>query len=230
MEIPMKTLAIAAAASVAVLHGAPAFAAGGADLKAQCGACHALEKPANPTVERLWTRKGPDLWYAGAKFRREWLVNWLQKPTTIRPGGVMWFAHARPGDPRDTLDTTAAPPHPAVDAKAAEGLADALMALKGGGVVTPGAFKAEGVNLTMGKMAFGKLRGCAACHQDKPGQGGVSGPQLYDAGDRLQPDYVQAYAKDPQAFDRFVWMPRLGLSDPDLQRLTAYVTSLKGGQ
>jgi cytochrome c2 len=226
----MKTIAFLAAAAIATALAAPAQADGAADLKAQCGACHALEKPATPSVDRLWTRKGPDLWYAGVKFRRDWLVNWLQKPTTIRPGGVMWFNHAKPGEPRDTIDPASVPAHSAVSAQAAETLADALMALKPAGLVAPGAFKAEGANLTMGKLAFGKLRGCSACHQDKPGQGGVSGPQLYDAGDRLQPDYVQAYVKDPQAFDRFVWMPRLGLSDQDLQRLTAYVTTLKGGQ
>ncbi|MGE5720947.1 MAG: cytochrome C [Sphingomonadales bacterium] len=215
----------AAVVALCVVATPPAGAQAGADLTARCASCHALAKPANPTVDRLWSRKGPDLWYAGDKFNREWLVQWLQKPTPIRPGGVLWFAHAKPGEPRDTLDTASVPPHPAVDAATAARLADSLMALKGGGLVTPGAFKAEGASLTMGQMAFGKLRGCVACHQDKPGQGGVSGPELYDAGQRLQPDYVYAYTKDPQSFDRFVWMPRLALSDTDLQRLTAYAAS-----
>ncbi|MBL8555777.1 MAG: c-type cytochrome [Phenylobacterium sp.] len=225
----MRPAAILAAA-LSLFAAGPAAAQGAADLKGQCGGCHALEKPADPTVARLWSRKGPDLWYAGAKFNRDWLVAWLQKPTPIRPGGVLWFAHAKAGEPRDTLDTAGVPPHPAVDAAAAARLADALMALKGDGVVAPGAFKAEGANLTMGKMAFSKLRGCVACHQEKPGEGGLSGPRLYDGGQRLQPDYVLAYTKDPQAFDRFVWMPRLGLSEPDLQRITAYIASLKAGQ
>ena len=225
----MKPLAFLAGVAVLVFAGA-ANAQGAGDLKSQCSSCHALEKPAAPSVERLWNRKGPDLWYTGAKFNRDWLVKWLQKPTPIRPGGVMWFNLAKPGEPHDTLDTASVPPHPSVDAATAVKLADALMVLKGDGVVTPGAFKAEGANLTMGKMAFGKLRGCVACHQDKAGEGGVSGPRLDDAGDRLQPDYMHAYIKDPQAFDRFVWMPRLGLSDPDLQRITAYLATLKAGQ
>lgn len=211
---------------LALLTASTASAQGAGDLKAQCAACHALTKPANPTVERLSSRKGPDLWYAGDKFNREWLVEWLQKPAPVRPGGVFWFKHATPGEPRDTIDTAAIPPHPAVDAATAGKLADALLQLKGDGLVPTGAFNAEGANLTMGKMAFGKLRGCVACHQDKPGEGGVSGPQLIDAGKRLRPDYVYAYTKDPQAFDRFVWMPQLPLSDPDLQRLTGYVMSL----
>jgi mono/diheme cytochrome c family protein len=225
----MNRLSLLASALALSIAGSAA-AQGAGDLKSQCSSCHALEKPAAPSVERLWNRKGPDLWYAGAKFNRDWLVKWLQKPTPIRPGGVLWFKHAKPGEPRDTLDTAGAQAHPAVDAAAAAKFADALMALKGDGVVTPGAFKAEGANLAMGKMAFGKLRGCVACHQDKSGEGGVSGSELYDAGDRLQPDYVHAYIKDPQAFDRFIWMPRLGLSEPDLQRITAYLATLKAGQ
>jgi mono/diheme cytochrome c family protein len=157
-------------------------------------------------------------------------MKWLQKPTPIRPGGALWFVHAKPGEPRDTLDTAAVSPHLAVDAATAGKLADVLMTLKGDGVVAAGAAKTEGANLTMGKMAFGKLRGCVSCHQEKPGQGGLSGPELYDAGLRLQPDFVYAYIKDPQAIDRFIWMPRLGLSDQDMQRITAYIQSLKAEQ
>jgi cytochrome c2 len=210
-----SALAIAAAAFVAA---APAAAQVSPELKAQCSSCHALEKPAAPSVARLWSRKGPDLWYAGDKFNQPWLVKWLQKPTPIRPGGVMWFNLAKPGEPRDTLDTSQLKPQ----------LADGLMKLKSGGLVVPGAYKADPpTNMTMAKMAFGKLRGCAACHSDVPGQGGLSGPAFHDADERLQPDFVFAYAKDPQAFDRYVWMPKTALTDQDLQRLTAYIVSNK---
>src|SRR3546814_6228355 len=63
------------------------------ELTSQCASCHALTRPADTTVEHLWNRKGPDLWYAGDKFNREWLVGWLQNPTTIRPGGVRSEEH-----------------------------------------------------------------------------------------------------------------------------------------
>lgn len=227
MKAPVLIAACAGLTALALAARPAAVEAQGAssELTTQCASCHALTKPENATVEHLWTRKGPDLWYAGDKFNRDWLVGWLQNPTTIRPGGVMWFKHAKAGEPRDTIDTAAVEKHPKVDAAAAERLADALLQLKSG-LVPEGAFKPEAVNMTMGKLAFGKLRGCVACHQDAAGQGGPSGPQLYDAGRRLKPDYVLTYTKDPQQFDPHVWMPTLTLSEPDLQRLTGYIVSL----
>lgn len=200
--------------------------AAGSELASQCASCHALTKPADATVDRLWARKGPDLWYAGDKFNREWLVGWLQKPTVIRPGGVLWFKHAKPGEPRDTIDAAAVEKHPAVDAATAAKLADQLMLLKSDGFVPEGAFKPEAANAAMGKMAFSKLRGCVACHQSAADTGGLSGPELYDAGRRLRADYVIAYTKDPQQFDPHVWMPTPPLSEPDLQRITGYIMSL----
>ena len=221
--------AVCAGAAVVALAVRPTSVgaqAAGSELASQCASCHALTKPAEATVDRLWSRKGPDLWYAGDKFNREWLVAWLQKPTVIRPGGVLWFKHAKPGEPRDTIDAAAVEKHPAVDAATAARLADQLMLLKSGGLVPEGAFKPEAANMTMGKLAFSKLRGCVACHQDASGAGGLSGPQLYDARQRLRADYVIAYTKNPQQFDPHVWMPTLTLSDPDLQRITGYVVSL----
>lgn len=214
-----------AVALVSLSLASQAGAQGNADLRTQCGSCHALEKPANPTVDRLWQRKGPDLWYAGDKFQRAWLVKWLQNPTTIRPGGVFWHNYVKPGEPRDTLDIAAVPKHVAVDAASAEKFADSLLALKSG-LVPNDAFKASGPPGPMGKLAFGKLRGCSSCHQDASGQGGLSAPELYDAGQRLQPNYIYAYTKDPQAFDRYIWMPRFSLSEAELQRITAYITTL----
>lgn len=228
MKAPVIFAACAGVAVLALATRPVAVDAQGAtpDLTKQCASCHALTKPASPTVDHLWTRKGPDLWYAGDKFNRDWLVAWLQNPTTIRPGGVLWFKHAKPGEPRDTIDTAAVEKHPKVDAASAERLADALLLLKSDGLAPEGAYKPEAANMTMGKLAFSKLRGCVACHQDAQGQGGLSGPELYDAGKRLRPDYVIAYTKNPQQFDPHVWMPTLTLSEPDLQRLTGYITSL----
>ena len=46
-------------------------------LDPSCSGCHALAKPTDTSLGRLLTRKGPDLWFAGSKFNKEWLVGWL---------------------------------------------------------------------------------------------------------------------------------------------------------
>lgn len=200
---------------------------GAAILKSQCSSCHALEKPASADLDRLWARKGPDLHYAGSKFNRAWLEKWLQNPTRIRPAGELYTKHVKGGDQEDVVDASGLMPHPSLSKADAEAAAAALMALAGpAGLVEKGAFRGEKVSMAMGGMFFGKLRGCAACHMAKPGTGGASGAELYTAGERLQPDYVYSYIKDPQRFDPHIWMPTLNLAEPDLQRLTGYILQL----
>ena len=230
MKIP-ATIAATMGLAVLMFAASPAaISAQGAgpspELAADCASCHALTKPDNPTLEHVWERKGPDLWYAGDKFNRAWLVSWLQEPTAIRPGGVNWFKHTRSTDKGDQIDTDAIEKHPKLDAAKAEKFADALMQLKSDGLVPEGAYDPGAANARMGKLGFTKLRGCISCHQDVPGTGGLSGPSFTDASKRLNPDYVLAYTKDPQKFDPHVWMPTLELSDVDLQRITGYIISL----
>lgn len=201
-------------------------------LKQQCIACHAVAKPDKLTLDRLWERKGPDLHYAGLKFNRDWLVAWLQNPTVIRSYGTVAPKVAKGADGKgpDTIDPAAVAAHPKLSAADAAAAADALMALRPEGMVEKGAFKNEPVNASFASMLFSKLRGCTSCHSSKPNAGGISGPELYTAGDRLQPDYVVAYVKDPHKFDPHVWMPRLELNDADVQKLAGYISTLKSAE
>jgi mono/diheme cytochrome c family protein len=223
----MKRLLFAAvaAACAAGAHAAP----GEELLKQQCIACHAVAKPAQQDLKHLWERKGPDLHYAGDKFNRDWLVAWLQNPVAIRAGGVMYAKAVQAGADKnaDTIDASKVPAHPKLSAADAALAADALMALKTPGLVEKGAFKNEPPNMMMASMLFSKLRGCTSCHAAKTGGAPQSGPELYDGGARLQPDYVVSYIRDPQKFDPHVWMPKLGLTDADVQKLASYIATLK---
>jgi mono/diheme cytochrome c family protein len=200
-------------------------------LQSQCVACHAMTKPQNLDLERLWQRKGPDLYYAGVKFNQPWLEKWLQNPTTIRPAGVMVARAVKPSADKtaDTIDPAALNQHLKLDKDDASAVAAELMKLGTDlGLVEKGGFKNEPPNASMASLLFSKLRGCASCHSAKPGNGGSSGPELADGGVRLQPDYIVSYIKDPQKFDPHVWMPRLDLNDADVQKLTGYISTLKG--
>src|SRR3546814_16981560 len=108
----------------------------------------------------------------------------------------MWFKHAKAGDPHDTLDMAAVEQHPKVDAATAEKLADALLLLKSG-LVPEGASTPAAANMTMGKLALGKIRGCVACSKYAHGQGSSPVSQLYYSGPRLRPHYVFTYTNAP---------------------------------
>jgi len=224
-------LRIAAVVASLMVSGASFSATGQDILKSQCISCHAVVKPTASSVDRVLGRKGPDLYYAGAKFNKEWLVSWLQKPAVIRTGGSVFLDAVKPGQAGaiDFIDAGRVQPHPKLSAEDAAAAAEALMSLTGDGIVLKGAFKNDPPNASMAALLFNKLRGCASCHSAKPGVGGVSGPELLTAGDRLQPDFIADYIKNPQKFDPHVWMPRLDLNDGDIQKLTGYLTTLKQG-
>lgn len=207
---------------------APGGAAAADLLNQQCIACHAITKPDKVSLERLWERKAPDLYYAGNKFNKPWLVSWLQNPTVLRAGGVMYAQNVKAGPDHsaDTIDSAKVPPHPKLAAADAAIAADLLMALKVDGLVPVGAFKNEAPG-SMASMLFSKLRGCTSCHTAKPGGAPTSAPELYSAGDRLQSDFVLAYTRDPHKFDAHIWMPNLGLTDADLQKITGHIATLK---
>jgi len=223
-RLHMTVLAVAMAA-----WRLAAAAPGDELIKQQCISCHAVAKPDKTTLDHIWQRKGPDLHYAGDKFTRDWLVSWLQNPVAIRPAGVLYSKVVRAAADKtaDQPDASQLQPHPKLPKDQAEQAADALMAMKVPGLVEKGSYKNEPPS-SMASMLFSKLRGCTSCHAAKPGSGGQSGPELYTGGDRLQPDYVAAYIRDPQKFDPHVWMPTLGLNEADVQKLTGYITTLKG--
>ena len=222
----MKKTLLSLAVTTAVFTASPVLAA---DLD-QCTSCHTLEAPAEGRINHFQQRKGPDLSYAGLKFNQPWLVEWLQNPTAIRPSGV-YYGHYAKADAtgQDKVDSTDLPKHPSFDASEAEDLANALMALKANpGGIEEGAFSGKGRG-RFGKLAFTKLRGCKGCHEHAVGEGGLSGPELYTAGKRLQPDFIASFTAHPQAIEPRTWMPTLSMNAKDVQNITAFILSLSKG-
>jgi mono/diheme cytochrome c family protein len=207
--------------------GAAGAADGRAILQQQCAGCHNLTGPAPATLEQLWARKGPDLFYAGNKYREPWLVAWLQTPSRIRPAGEFYGDHIRRGAKGDEIDTAALSGHPQLSSSDATAVAAELMRLRPLDRLTS-AEKIEpgSVTRTMGEMAFDKFLGCMACHEIEPGYGGLSGPELYTAGRRLQPEFIASYIRSPQAWDPKIWMPNKHVSDPNIAKLVRYLVVL----
>jgi len=200
---------------------------GAAILKHRCASCHALRGPAASTLAVLWRRKGPDLFYAGNKYRRAWVEAWLQNPKRIRPAGMFYMDHIKSGPKRDVVDTSTLSAHIKLNAAEAKAVASALAGMKANSaLIKAEKYDASIVPGSMGEIMFEKIYGCAACHQIEPGYGGLSGPEIYTAGKRLTPEFMLSYIRDPQAWDPKIWMPNKHVPEDNIQVLVNYIIDL----
>jgi len=194
--------------------------------KQNCAACHNLTGQINAQTVALW-RKGPDLYYAGDRYNQDWIEKWLQHPKHVRPAGVDYMTHVQTGKKWDIVRKDSLKDHMALNAKDAKNVASALAELRSKSAL----LKAENYDPdasfgAMGDMMFDKVNGCMACHSIEPGYGGLSGPELYTAAERLKPEYMLSYIRDPQAWNHRTWMPKRVLSEEDMQKMVNYIISL----
>jgi len=226
----IKKVMVSISALLIVMSAASAVqaAGNGADiLKNQCASCHSLKGPTANTLSALWQRKGPDLFYAGQKYRSDWVEAWLQHPKRIRPAGMFYMDHIKPGPKRDMVDKSTLKTHLKLSAADAKAVASALSAMNANSDL----IKAEKHDAGMapgplGEMMFDKIYGCMACHQIEPGFGGITGPEMYTAGKRLRPEFMLSYIRSPQAWDPKIWMPNKHVPDANMQKLVNYMIEL----
>ena len=185
-----------------------------------CAGCHYTEGPAREkSIEDQLAKTGPELWYAGSKFQSPWLKQWLAEPVPIRPLVYNSLTETNPGN------------HPNLSEKEAVEVAEFLMTLTSdegkAGIITPK------TNLT-GRQIFIKKMPCIGCHRSpgrrgKAVQGGLSGPSLAGASQRLNPDWIYAYLSNPSVFKPFKSMPTFAgiLSDKDITNVATHVANLR---
>lgn len=218
---------IAIVASFAAFSATVVADAGDKILESDCVECHDLEGAGPTSLAELWALKGPNLSYAGNKYKQVWLEQWLAAPTRIRPAGMFYGNHIKPGPEQDVVDEDSLIKHSALSADEAKVVAAALMQRKAkSGLIKPGAYKPGKISVSMGEMVFVKFRGCSGCHQIEPGYGGVSGPEVYTAGNRLQEDYIISFLQDPQAWSPLNFMSKRAMKDSDLQKFVHYFHAL----
>lgn len=183
----------------------------------KCSVCHQINGPASEkTIQDQLAKKAPELWYAGSKFKQEFLVKWLQDPKPIRP--MEYYSLTR----RNKAD------HPKLGQTEARDVAEFLMTLKSPDV------KARGIKPASTPKARGifiKKQACYGCHEVISGDkavGGLTGPSFVKAGGRLQPDWIYSYLSNPKAFKPVRDMPDYNgyLTDEEMAMLAAYVSSL----
>jgi len=209
------TLAIVSGVSVPSIHASQEQV-----HSLKCTNCHRFDKAQEPG-------NGPDLFYAGNKFQKDWLIGFLQTPEVIRKAGP----NADPGFLKGQPEYQ--PPHPSVKKEDALSLADYLMSLKLENLepVTVNPAPLSKVEKVKTKILFERDHSCIACHESvnlvgNP-RGGISGPSLLNAGNRLQASWVYLWLKQPGDFQLKSRMPRTPLDEKALINLTRYVLSHK---
>lgn len=210
-------------------------------LKQRCASCHDLKGPAPQTIKELWKRDAPDLFYAGNKFQRDWLVEWLQKPVRIRPGGVNYLRHINSTPPKDQKTKSGRKfdvlwgqvlkplNHVKLSKQQAELAADALMEMTPNYSLNANVALDPSITTTLddGEVLFDKVHGCLSCHQIEPNYGGYTGAEVYTAGKRLQPEYMLSFIRHPKDWDPKIWMPGFPeMTESDLQKLVQYMILL----
>ena len=204
---------------------------GAAIVADRCVSCHNITGPAPTTFEGVLNRSAPDLFYAGSKFNRPWLVEWVQSPTLIRSAGVMFLRHIVNEDGKDRIDQETVRPCPSnLRPEEAEAVADYLMTLEDPAMETGRVDPAESFRESRAYNMFTKQMPCIGCHTigfRRRTVGGISGPNLTNAGERLNPDWIYARIEDPQYWDPMTWMPQIEMSHGKRELLTLFLASMK---
>lgn len=200
-------------------------------LQKECASCHNITGPVATTLKEAFAKKGPDLSYAGNKYRQDWIVEWLQKPLRIRPAGMYYGDHIKHGVKSDEIDTSTLVNHVALSKEDAIAAAAELMKLKphddliAKEIIEPGTITKQ-----EGEMNFDKFWGCMACHLIESDYGGLSGPELYTASKRLQPEFIASFIRNPQAWEPKTWMPNKGASNGFILKMVRYFDVLSKEQ
>mgnify|MGYP000034613681 CR=1 FL=1 len=189
--------------------------------KRGCRDCHRLSS------EEKQYKKGPDLFYAGDKFHRNWLKEFLQSPVVIHKAVYISDPDHYSGKPETNQ------PHIALTKDESERISDFLMTLRLPGLVT-GKINEEPLSKVAraeAKILFERNFGCIACHKvlNLVGKvrGGVSGPSLVDSGLRLKSDWIFHWLKTPKKFLSKGRMPVFDLDDETAIHLTKYIFSIR---
>jgi mono/diheme cytochrome c family protein len=217
----MRQLAVTVSlgAALLVMATAPSYGAGDAIFKKDCASCHYTVGPAREkTIADQLAKKGPELWYAGSKFQKAWLVAWLQDPKPIRPLKYNSLTEKNPNN------------HPKLSAGDAATVTDFLMGLT---VADSNAVIIKPKKDPKGRSIFTKKMPCSGCHQ-YPGrkgavQGGKTGPSLVGAGSRLNHNWIYAYLAHTTVYKPVRDMPDFaGIINPkSMEKVAAYVANFK---
>ncbi len=168
--------------------------------RAACFACHNVDQLA--ARERI----APNLDGIGNKVEPEWLRQWLMAP-------------------RSYLEDTLMPDY-GLDEEQALAVTAYLMTLTEPELAATQPTPAEVTELGAGRRLF-EAAGCGDCHSIASSVGfeGIVAPDLTRIGDKVNPEWLAAWVKDPGHFQPGVAMPGFGFTDLEAAQLAAYLVT-----
>jgi mono/diheme cytochrome c family protein len=187
----------------AVFHATGSFAA--VYERYKCYTCHKFNGYGGDLA--------PELTYEGSRAQRQWLVEFLKSPQTLRPTLVLRMPQFNMSD------------------KDASTLADYISMVLQNPAVNPATTDAKQFTPAMaalGKELYEVKYQCQACHTIGA-SGGYVGPNLNNAGSWLTPAWIEAWLKNPQALVPDTIEPHRNFTDQEIKGLTAYLMTLHAG-
>ena len=185
----------------------PAGKAGKLMADLACFSCHRINGHGGDMA--------PDLTWEGSSVQRQWLVDFLKNPNTLRPALIRRM-------PRFNL----------TDAETNE-LTDYIMTVYQSPTIGRDSMPLSGYpqgEVELGRQLFYGKYACQGCHiVDTRVDKGYIGPTLTHVGSRLTAAWIFQWMKNPQALRPGTLEPNRAMSDEDARALTAFLISQKGG-
>ena len=184
----------------------PAGAAGKLIQDLACLSCHRINGHGGDMA--------PDLTWEGSSVQRQWLVEFLKNPNTLRPALIRRM-------PRFNL----------TDGEISE-LTDYIMTVYQSPAVDRDSMPLSGYpqgEVELGKQLFYGRYSCQGCHiVDGKTDKGYIGPTLTSVGSRLTAAWIYQWLKNPQSLRPGTIEPNRAMSDEDARAVTAFLMAQKG--
>ncbi len=170
-----------------------------------CVQCHTIRKPDGTAMKA--SQAAPSLVHVADKTSREWIYAWLKDPKAYAVSAKMPNFQLKDEDARDISAFLIANSTPLA-----------------GDTLTVHEQKSS--DPSTGNSLYGESF-CASCHavQNAAGNlvGGNVGPELTRVGNKVKPEWLQAWVRDPRVYDPKTEMPHYRFTDAQIATMAGFL-------
>ncbi len=174
-----------------------------------CVQCHTVKSPDGTIIKA--TQDAPALSHVADKTTREWVYAWLKDPQAYAVSTTMPNFQLKDEEARDISAFLMANSTPVVGDTAPETAHKAADPAAGGSL-------------------YGEAF-CSSCHavQNAAGNlvGGNVGPELTHIGNKVKPDWLRAWVRNPRVYDAATEMPHYRFNDQQLEVMEGFLLAKK---